>query len=160
MSCNQIINNHSHGMVYSMTFFRRIKATCLSTFKAAILLILSSCNRISAIFSIPMFWPVHCSEVSNSPVPCRWGKDMQRDYTKSQPRVKTNGGLGVRPIGAVVDSLWKRSKTGMGLILDNHQLNNSLAHSNFRYFTFSGRNIKTRPPGKVWPSLEKSLDTK
>ena len=36
------------------------------------------------------------------------------------------------------------------------QLNNSWTHSNFWYFTFSGKNIKIWPPRKIWTSLKKS----
>ena len=69
-------------------------------------------------------------------------------------RVKIDEGLGVRPPGAVVNPLWKSVKMGLGpggSVLDNLQLNNSLTHSNSRYFTISGKNIKIRPP---WGSVE------
>ena len=43
-------------------------------------------------------------------------------------------------------------------VLDNLQLNNSLTHSNFRYFTFSGENIKIWPPWKNVTLAEKKFN--
>ena len=69
------------------------------------------------------------------------------------------GGLGgSTPLEQWSTPLEKCQNGAGGSVLGNFQLNNSLTHSNFRYFTFSGKNIKIRPPpGKIWPSLEKSL---
>ena len=72
-----------------------------------------------------------------------------RRYTCALTRVKIDGGLG----GSTPLEQWstlpgKVPKWGWGSVLDNFQLNNSLTHSNFRYFTFSGKNVKIRPPWK------------
>ena len=49
----------------------------------------------------------------------------------------------------MVDTLLGKCQNGAcGSILDNLQLNNSLTRSNFRYFTFSRKNIKIRPSKK------------
>ena len=46
----------------------------------------------------------------------------------------------------------------LGSVLDYLQLNNNSTHTNFRYLTFSGKNIKIRPLRKMWPSLQKSVN--
>ena len=69
---------------------------------------------------------------------------------------------GFDPPGTVVDPLWKSAKMGAragGSVFDNLQLNNSLTHSNFRYFTISGKNVELRPSlEKFGPSLEKMFN--
>ena len=64
-------------------------------------------------------------------------------------RVKIDGGLGVWPPWSSGRPPLEKCQNGAGgSVLGNFQLNNSLTHSNFRYFTFSGKNIKIRPPWK------------
>ena len=61
--------------------------------------------------------------------------------------MKIDGGsIGVvwTPV-AVVEPLWKSARMGLESQFWTIQLNNSLANSAFRYFTFSGENIKIQP---------------
>ena len=74
-------------------------------------------------------------------------------------RVKIDGELGgSTPLEQWSTPLEKCQNGAGGSVLGNFQLNNSLTHSNFRYFTFSGKNIKIRPPlEKFDPPWKKSL---
>ena len=58
----------------------------------------------------------------------------------------------------LVNPLWKSAKMRLGSVSDYLQLNNNSTHSYFRYLTFSGKNIKIRPPVKIWPSPQKSIN--
>ena len=71
--------------------------------------------------------------------------------TRAKIRVKIAGGFGgSTPLKQWSTPLEKCQNGAGGLVLGIFQLNNSFTHSNFRYFTFSGKNIKIRPPpGKI-----------
>ena len=47
----------------------------------------------------------------------------------------------------MVDPLWESAKMGLGSVLDNLQLNNSLTHSNFRLIL---RLTNTAAPNPRW----------
>ena len=68
--------------------------------------------------------------------------------TWNEQQGKNRGGP---PPGVVVDPLEEeKCQNGAGMVLGNLHPNISSTHSTFfLYFTFSGVNIKIRPPGKI-----------
>ena len=83
---------------------------------------------------------------------CWWNSPFSHKYIT----VKIDRGGGwFDPPGAVVDPLWKSAKMKLGVGLGQFELNNSLTHSNFRYFTFSGKISKYDSLEKFDPSWKK-----
>ena len=62
--------------------------------------------------------------------------------TVAAAEYKSMGVGGLTLPGAAVDPLEKCQNGAEGSVSDNLQLNNSLTHSNFRYFVFFEKNIK------------------
>ena len=74
----------------------------------------------------------------------------------NMPRKNYNAGLTLLEYWSIL--FLKVPKWVLGSVLYNLQLNKSLTHSNFPYFTFSGENIKIRPRWKNLTLPEKKFN--